>query len=283
MIKNGFGTILLFSLSFSDAIARRILSLPFAGYDEDARVQVGFQYNYTNQKYQIVLNNNWLDIALKIPMEDNAFFSSSVESAVFNQDVRVVYSFPSQGFSFGIPIDVKWRERMALNFTPSFTIFNAHRIIYSSSDQNTPGIIRKSKHTFQDDKGDNFNSFEFPIALKLLSDNKKLTSLDTHYWGYILGGVRLTRWAGIQRHYDQLELNVAAGQSVPESIILRPEYISLEGGVGFDIITSYFKVSPEVRFSQSVHNVLNNNSLLVLNNTYMAPITMRIYETFILA
>lgn len=283
MIKNGFGTILLFLLSFSDAIAQRILSLPFAGYDEDARIQVGFQYNYANQKYQIVLNNNWQNIAPNIPMEDNAFPSSAFESTVSNQDIRAIYSSQSHGFSFGIPIDVKWMERMALNFTPSFAILNAHRKIYSPADQNTPGIIQKSKHTFQDDKGDNFNSFEFPIALKLLSDNKKLTSLDTHYRGYILGGVRLTRWAGIQRHYDQLELNVAAGQSVPESIILWPEYISLEGGVGFDIITSYFKVPPEVRFSQSVHNVLNNNSLLALNNTYMAPITMRIYETFILA
>lgn len=256
MIKNGFGNILLFLLSFSDAIAQRILCLPFADYDEDARVQDGFQYNYVNQKYQIVLNNNWQDIALNLPMEDNAFSSSSFESTVSNQDIRAVYSGSSNGLSFGIPIDVKWSERMALDFTPSFAILYAHRIIYSSADQNTPGIIRKSKHTFQDDKGNNFNSFEFPTAFKLFSDNKKLASSGTHYRGYILGGVRLTRWVGIQRDYDKLKLNVAAGQSVPESIILRPEYISLEGGVGFGIITSYFKVSPEVRFSQSVNKCI---------------------------
>lgn len=269
MIKNGFSIILFFLLSFSDAIAQRFLSLPFAGYDEEARVQVGFQYNYVNQKYQIILKNNWQGIIPTISGEDNLL---NEETPVSAPEIMSIYSDPTHGFSIGIPIDVRWNDRMTINFTPSFNILNAHRIIYSSRDYNTDRIIRKSKHVLRYDRGDNFNSFEFPIAFKLLSDIKKISSSDTRYRGYMLGGVRLTRWIGIQKYYDKVKLDVDAGQSIPETIILRPEFISLEAGVGFDIIISYFKISPEIRFSQSINNVLSNNHALARNNNYMAPI-----------
>lgn len=272
MIKYGFSIILFLLLSASHAIAQRFIGLPFAGYDEEATLQVGFQYNYVNQNYQLILKKNWRELAehgggmINLPAEgvDETLQPSST--------FRSIHSRSGHGFAIGIPIDMRWNEVFSINFTPSFNILNSHQIVYSPQTADLDAVILKSKHVLQSNRGDNFNSFEFPVTLKLLSEEKKFFKSDTRYRAYVLAGARLTRWTGIQKAYNQLKLDVEAGQPIPEAIILRPENMFLEAGIGMDFITSFFKVSPEVRFSQSMSNVLSNRHTLAMNNKFMAPI-----------
>lgn len=279
MIKYGFSIILFLLLSASPAIAQRFIGLPFAGYDEEATLQVGFQYNYVNQNYQLVLKKNWRELVGQGGGLINLPADGVDETVNSTGRIHYIHSRPGHGFAIGIPIDMRWNEVLSINFTPSFNILNSHQIVYSPQDASLDAVVLKSKHVLQSNRGDNFNSFEFPVALKLLSGEKKLSKSDTRYRAYVLAGARLTRWTGIQKAYTQLKLDVEAGQPIPEAIILRPEYMSLEAGVGMDFITSYFRVSPEVRFSQSMSNVLSNRHILAINNKFMAPIDRGLIRT----
>jgi hypothetical protein len=264
MIKYGVAIILSILLSIHTLMAQNVISFPFSGYDEDAVIQVGIQYNYINQNYQLKLKDNWKQLFEEL--------DSDPERITYLRELKSIQSKSSSGFSIGIPMDFRWSDKLSINFNPSFNIVNSNQIVFSPMDVEENPIVRKSKHVQQDLRGDNFNSFEFPIGLKFRSEEKGLLESDVKYRGYVLGGVRLTRWIGFIKHYNDLRLESKNKLTVPEAIILRPEYMSWEAGIGFDIYLSYFKVSPEIRFSQSMNNVLSNNHLLSAENKFMAPI-----------
>jgi hypothetical protein len=264
MIKYGYTIILSLLLSIHALMAQNLISFPFSGYDEDASIQIGFQYNYINQNYQLKLKDNWKQLFESL--------DSDSESLTYLGELKSIQSRSSAGFSIGLPMDFRWSEKLSINFNPSFNILNSIQIVFSPIDTDRNPIVRKSKHVLQDLRGDNFNSFEFPVALKFRSEEKALFDSDAKYRAYVLGGVRLTRWVGLIKQYNDLRLESKNNRQVPEGIILRPEYMSWEVGVGFDIFLSFFKVSPEIRFSQSINNILSNNHLLSAENKFMAPI-----------
>lgn len=264
MIRYGFTIIIFFLLSITSLLAQKFVSLPFSGYDEDAVVQIGFQYNYINQSYQIKLKDNWKQLFDEL--------DDDPQDLTYLDGLRSIRNKEAHGFSIGIPVDVKWNDKLSINFTPSFNILNSNSIEYASMNPEINALTRKTKHILSDVQGDNFNSFEFPVVLKFLSEEKKNFKSDTKYRGYILGGVRLTRWTGIISNYNQQSTEKINNRPHTEVLVLKPEYMSWEAGFGFDIFMSYFKVSPEVRFSQSIHNVLSNNHFLSKANKFMAPI-----------
>lgn len=251
-------------LTTSSLLAQRFVSLPFSGYDEDAVIQIGFQYNYINQSYQLKLKDNWKQLFDELDADPQDLNYLGGLKSIRNKEAH--------GFSIGIPMDVKWSDKLSINFAPSFNILNSHSIEYASSDPEIKALTRKSKHVLQDVQGDNFNSFEFPVSLKFLSEEKKLFKSDTKYRGYLLGGVRLNRWTGIISHYDEISTEKLNNRPYTEGLVLKPEYMSWEAGFGFDFFMSFFKVSPEIRFSQSLNNVFSTNHNLSTDNKFMAPI-----------
>ncbi len=60
-----------------------------------------------------------------------------------------------------------------LNFTPTFAVINGLSIRYTSTNPEIAPIVRKPKQVVDDLYGDNFTAFEFPVALKLRSEEKK--------------------------------------------------------------------------------------------------------------
>lgn len=264
MIKYGFTIIISFLLTISTSLAQSFVSFPFSGYDEDAVIQIGFQYNYINQNYQLKLKDNWKQLF------DN--FDDDPQDITYLGGIKSVNSKRSHGFAIGIPMDFRWSERLSINFSPSFNILNSHSIDYTPLDVEKAIISRKSKHILQDLRGDNFTSFEFPIGLKYRSEEKRFFNSDSKYRAYMLGGVRLTRWTGLLNQYSDLIVEKRNKRPISDAIILRPEYMSWEAGLGFNFYLSYFKVSPEVRFSQSLNNVLSTNHILSAENKFMAPI-----------
>jgi len=264
MIKYVFTLIISFLLSIPTLIAQSFISFPFSGYNEEAIIQIGFQYNYVNQNYQLNLKENWNQLFQELDTEP--------ENITYLGELKSIHSKSAHGFSIGIPMDFRWSDKIAINFAPTFNILNSQQIVYSPMDVERNPIVRKSKHVLQELRGDNFNSFEFPVALKLRSEEKKILKSDSKYKAYVLGGVRLTRWTGIIDSYEELRIEQRENRPFPEGLILKPEYISWEAGVGFDLYLSYFKVSPEVRFSQSMNNVLSNNHVISTDNKFMAPI-----------
>src|SRR5690606_31358828 len=108
----------------------------------------------------------------------------------------------------------------------SLNVLNSIQVVFSPIDTDRDPIVRKSKHMLQDLRGDNFNSFEFPVALKFRSEEKRIFNSDSKYRAYVLGGARLTRWSGLLIHYDDLKLESKNNRPVPEGLIMKPEYMS---------------------------------------------------------
>lgn len=264
MIKYGLTLILGFMLSIPTLIAQRFISFPFSGYDDEATIQLGLQYNLVNQNYQLNLKNNWKQLFEDLDVDN--------EAVTYLGDLKSVHSPKRHGFAVGIPIDIKWNETLSLNFTPSFIILNSYQIAYTAMDAEIKPLIRKSKQSLNGLQGDNYHSFELPVGFKIRSEEKNIFKSDTKYRAYLVGGVRLTKWTGLVKKYDDLIIEKSNNRPVSEALILKPEYMSWEAGVGFNFHFSYFKVSPELRFSQSMSNVLNNNHVLSRENKFMAPI-----------
>jgi len=58
----------------------------------------------------------------------------------------------------------------------------------------------------------------------------------------------------------------------PEPLIVKPSFISWEAGLGVEIYFTYFKMSPELKFSQSLSSILDHHNVLAQDNQFMAPL-----------
>jgi len=128
-------------------------------------------------------------------------------------------------------------------------------------------LVRKTQHTLSSKEGKNFNALEVPIQLKWRSEEKGKSYKENRYRGYFTTGIRYTKWLGLQKAYFT-DNNI----TLTSPIVQRKEYFSWELGLGIDILFDTFKISPELKFSQSFHNVLDNTSRLSINNKFMTPI-----------
>lgn len=241
-------------------LAQRKISLPFSSsYDEEAMVLIGIQYNYISPRYQLELKKDWHQVAT--PEDPN--------SITYLGDLKSVKSTPSTGFSVAIPVDIRTSDNLYFTFNPSFVFFNNLNVTYESTDPNVAPIIRKHRHGINTNDGTNFNSFDFPIALKFRSDEKILKNKFNRYRVYMLAGARYTRWIGVNEQHDSWKNET---NEIPAALILKPGYLSWEAGLGIDIFFPYFKMSPEIKFNQSINNVFDMKSSLSQNNKFMAPI-----------
>lgn len=239
--------------------AQRRLSIPFgSAYDEDAAIVLGINYAYINSKYIVGLKDDALN---------GSIFSS--EHSDYIQRLQSINSSPSHGVSVGIPIDFRITDLWYASFHPNFTFINHTGITYSGMDENgtQKELLRKLRHEAGSPDGTNFNSFEFPIRLRLRSEEKYFLHRENRYRGYITAGAKLTRWIGITEEYSKMR-NLPRDRWT-NALIMKPEYGSWEVGVGAEIFFTHFKMSPEIRFSQSFGSVLDQNNALSQGNPFM--------------
>ena len=85
---------------------------------------------------------------------------------------------------------------------------------------------------------------DFPIALKLKSDRIG------NYRAYIIGGFKYSTAIGSKRTTD------ANAAPLDKLVKNMGSYGSYEAGIGFDIYFEFFKLSPEIKLSNSIGNVL---------------------------
>lgn len=252
---------LFFCLFLSYGNGQSRISLPFtSAYDENAILLMGIQYNYVNQNYQLTLKNGWQKTYINYPLP---------EKKVELGDISSIHSYNSHGFSVSIPVDIRANEHLYFNFSPSFLFVNNSGVKYGGADTTSwiHGTVYRAGQ-----KSTNFNSFEFPLAIKYRSDEKTFKNKFTRYRGYILGGARYSRFIGINKEHKELSDARLALPSMFLPLIVQPSYFSWEAGIGVDLFFPYFKMSPEIRFSQSFRSVLNHDHGLAKGNIFMDPL-----------
>lgn len=259
MSKRGIAFGLVFSLFFV-AHAQRKMAFPFGGeYNEEQVLHLGFFFTYQIAHYKATKNPGWQ-------------LANGGEEELRLQGI----STPSAigGVGFGIPVDVRLGGNLNFILRPTYLIFSNQSVNYTFLNTAT-GEQRIIKKYHKEDmeagasgnnSDKNFFAFEMPVLFKFKSDMKQLYGEDK-YRGYIVGGAKFSRNIGRNKYYNNLTENPPAYMP----LIVKPYYFSYEAGVGVDLFFDYFKMSAELKWSQSMNSVLDkkwNNR----PNPFMDPI-----------
>ena len=199
------------------------------------RVNFGFHFKYVSSEFKIQKLSEW-----RGPFPDlvNPLIGSPLVS---------LSSPPTQGFGLGFVSDLKLGTNANLRFTPGM-IFSDAIVDYEFEDQSfsTQRIVQGTM-------------IDLPLGIKLKSNRRK------NFRAYVIGGAKYSMDIISKKKRDDSSL-------IAEAKFLKNTKNNLwyEAGIGFDLYFEFFKMSPEIKFSQTRRSVLLESDRLV--NPYVAPI-----------
>jgi hypothetical protein len=199
------------------------------------RVNFGFHFKYVSSEFKIQKLSEW-----RGPFPDlvNPLIGSPLVS---------LSSPPTQGFGLGFVSDLKLGTNANLRFTPGM-IFSDAIVDYEFEDQSfsTQRIVQGTM-------------IDLPLGIKLKSNRRK------NFRAYVIGGAKYSMDIISKKKRDDSSL-------IAEAKFLKNTKNNLwyEAGIGFDLYFEFFKMSPEIKFSQTRRSVLLDSDRLV--NPYVAPI-----------
>ncbi len=150
-------------------------------------------------------------------------------------------SFP--GITLGAIIDVHLGEYFDLRFVPSLVLIQRN---LEFSDSNAQATVKQIESAL----------IEFPLLLKYKSERHNNVRL------YVIGGLKYS--------YDLSSDFKAKRNPVEPKVVIIPNNFYYEYGTGLDLYFKYFKMSPEIKFSRGINNILQPDQ----------KIYSRIFENF---
>lgn len=160
----------------------------------------------------------------------------------------------SHNVGLGLLADAKLTENLNLRLQPGLRFVNIDVNIYD--DQNAlVGNYDPTVHR---------SDIAIPLLLKFKSDRK------ANMRGYLIGGGELVFNVAPNKRYEGKQ---------NELIITNRSYLAYTAGIGFDIYFDYFKMSPEIRWAQSIGNLLNDHPDNTFNdNSPLQRLYMRSFQ-----
>ncbi len=209
----------------------------WGGGVDNETLHFGFKFQYVAAEYKILKTAEWrgpfVDLNDGTPMIPSKLMSLS--------------SPVSQGFALGFVSDYKLAENANVRFTPGL-VFSDISAIYEFEDP-TYSVQKKVQATFVD----------LPIGIKLKSNRLN------NYRAYIIAGAKYSMDIVSKKKKDDSSL--IASEKYLKSV---PNSLWYEAGLGLDIYFEWFKLSPEIKFSQTTKSVLLDKDRV--ENPYIAPI-----------
>jgi len=159
----------------------------------------------------------------------------------------------TSGFAVGLGISKNIHENAEIRLVPTLTLadrqvrYGFHQLVGLSPD-GTP--------SYDIDREVKASLLEFPISMKLKSNR-------LHNFGvYLIGGLKYSADISSGKRNNDTD-------KVPLEKMLKnsKSYLSYEAGMGIDLYLKYFKLSPEIKYSSSINNVLSQD-----NSVFSAPI-----------
>lgn len=199
------------------------------------RVNFGFHFKYISSEFKIQRVSNW-----RGPFPDEV-------NPLINSPLMSVSSVPTQGFGLGFVSDLKLGTNANLRFTPGM-IFSDAVVDYEFEDANfsTQRLVQGTM-------------IDLPLGVKLKSNRRK------NFRAYVIGGAKYSMDIISKKKRDDSNL-------IAEAKFLKNTKNNLwyEAGIGFDLYFEFFKMSPEIKFSQTRKSVLLDSDRL--ENPYVGPI-----------
>jgi len=230
-----------------------LLALCFFSYQSKAQnqgggvdneiIHFGFTFQYVSSEYKIYKKQNWQEP-----------FVSPRNGEVIDS-LMGIGSKTTPGFGLGFVSDLKLGSHVNLRFTP--TLVFADRTLNYEYGSPLPQVQKKNIQA---------TLVDLPLGFKLKSDRRG------NFRAYILGGGKLST--------DIISKKKTNDDDKPETERLIKNvknFFSYEAGIGFDLYFEYFKLSPEIKFSQSVNSVLKPDKQ---TNAYTQPLDRLFLRSF---
>jgi len=229
--------LLLLCFVFIFALNKLYAQENWGGGVDGEQLHFGFKFQYVSSEYKIQKIDNW----------KGPFIDPFNGLPMINSQLRSLSSPVTPGFGLGFVSDYRLGNNANLRFTPGM-VFTDAIVNYEFEDQSL-STQRKVQGTLID----------LPLGVKLKSDRRK------NFRAYIIGGAKYSVDIVSKKKTDDIALS-------PEAKYLKSlkNTVWYEAGLGFDLYFEFFKMSPELKFSQSRRSVLKDNDRL--ENPYTAPI-----------
>jgi hypothetical protein len=192
----------------------------------------GFSFAYVNSEYKITKKPNWRD----------PFFDAANNQYITNT-LNSINSKSLPGFSVGFVTRYSFTDHLEARFTPSL-VFADRNLTYSYV-----GVNETTSKQVQT------TTIDAPLSFKIKSDRIG------DFRAYILGGVKYSQAIGTKKNDINSDL-------LDKLVKNTNGFASYEAGLGCDIYFEFFKLSPQIKISNSFGNVLKPE-----NNPYSYPIS----------
>ena len=185
-------------------------------------ISFGFHFDYITSNYKIVKQPTWLQP-----------YYYDQTGKYLTDSVKSITSPNATGFAVGFIARYRITDHLEVRTTPSLTF--ADRYVYFQYNTSTQDVT-KSLHA---------SLVEVPLLIKIKSDRLQ------NFRGYLIGGAKYSYGLSADKQNDDPSLS-----PLEKQILSKRGYASYEVGVGCDIYFEYFKLSPELKISNSFGNVL---------------------------
>lgn len=221
---------------FADSLLAQEKPRRWAGGIEDELYNFGFSFHYVHADYKITLKPNW---------QENFIDPDGIHQ--LGSPISI-YSPFTHGVGLGLLANLKLEDNTSLRFTPNI-VFSNKTVIYEFD----PSQVYAHEETISQNVRASY--VDLPVFFKYRSDRK------TNFRAYALAGGRYSINVVSSKRYDD-----GAETAFNKYLKTKPGYFSYEAGIGFEFYFDFFKMSPELRWSQSVGNLLDNREPNMFNH-----------------
>jgi len=202
-----------------------------SGIDDD-KFNWGYSFQYIAAEYKIWKNADW-----RTPILDE--YGTPITS-----ELTSISSKPTSGFAIGFVGNRKITNHLDLRLTPSLA-FTDRKINYTYA----VGDLNEKKITS--------TMIDLPLSLKLKSDRLM------NFRAYMLGGIKYS----INMTSSKKQNNATVLDEREKYINNKKSFLSYEVGAGMDFYFGFFKMSTELKVSQSFKDILVHE-----NTIFASPI-----------
>ncbi|SKB58695.1 Outer membrane protein beta-barrel domain-containing protein [Parapedobacter luteus] len=237
-------TALLLMLIHSPSLGQQRFQRWGGGVDDET-IHFGFSFHYISADYKIALKDNWQESHLPLA------------PAGHGQLISITSPF-AHNVGLGLLADFKLSENLNLRFSPNLVFLNINVLYKYRTPSMADETIAKDMHR---------SNIELPLLLKFKSDRKG------NLRGYLIGGGQYVLNVASSKRYTE---DPGSGE-LDKVLRTKPTYFAYTMGIGFDIYFDFFKMSPEVKWVQSVGNVMDIRSVNMFNSP-IDKLTLRSFQ-----
>lgn len=215
----------------------------WGGGVDDEKIHFGFTLQYGGSLYKIQKYADW-----------RAPFIDPDSGLPLNDSLSSVYGKYAPGYGIGFVVNGRISNHVDVRLTPSLN-FNKHMVTYDYVQGSSGSALTMPFSTI--DQKVQATLVEFPLGLKIKSNRRN------NFRAYMLYGAKYSFDITSKKKRDDSDKDF-----LYKLLKNRKNYLSYEAAVGMDLYFEYFKMSPEIKVSYSINDLLDNTTA----NPYNAPI-----------